>query len=185
MLLYTSTPQHFRDKYCTFTLLHVFNGYSHQLLPPPGGAIIRTFKLNMQLTLRIFMVFIGDYFSVTLPMFSVIIEDVQHRIKLKNHFARQNLMCTFHVQSMINQHALWSASEVSSFVDQSFFQGLLPIDEDHRPGTEENAVYVTIALGQLGTETQKNRSTGTETGDYSVQSSATVMTYYGQVYISR
>lgn len=55
---------------------------------------------------------------------------------------------------MIDHLVLWSAREVSSFVDQGFFQGLQPIDNDCWPGTNENAVDVSIAFGQLRAETQ-------------------------------
>lgn len=63
-----------------------------------------------------------------------------------------NLLCTFHLYGMINHEVLWSAREIRSFVDQGFFQRLQPIDDDRRPGTNEKAEDVTIALGQLGTQ---------------------------------
>ncbi len=53
---------------------------------------------------------------------------------------------------MIAYWILYSAREVSCFVDQGFFYGLYPMEDNYRLGTNEKAVDITIAFCQLGRE---------------------------------
>lgn len=55
---------------------------------------------------------------------------------------------------MIDHKVFWSAREGRSIVDQGFFQGMQPTDDNCRPGSNEQAVDITILFGQLETKTQ-------------------------------
>lgn len=63
-----------------------------------------------------------------------------------------SLLDTFHHHCMSDHCFLWSARELSCFVDQGFFNGLRSIDDNYRPDAKEEAVDITVAFGQLGIE---------------------------------
>lgn len=55
---------------------------------------------------------------------------------------------------MSDQRVLWSAREVSRFVDQSFFQGLQSADHNDGPGADVKGEDIPVEFGKLRGEEQ-------------------------------
>jgi len=59
---------------------------------------------------------------------------------------------TFSMHHVVHHEAIGSSGEIRRFSDQGFLHRLVPVQDDHLLAAKQEAVDVTVATGQLGTE---------------------------------